>query len=507
MDRHDVKFSIRKKILGVTLVAALPFLTISRYLLISMSNYNHTYNKIVQNLTIANNYNLDFKDEMDESLYKMVVGYVTVDGFDDAEELKSPYVLIKDLRKEFRNLKKITTDTESKLWLDSLLRNIDTLEDRVDDLVENIHVGGTYDSNIKELDDNIYILTELIQDDIQYYIYYQTESMEKVTDTLNTQIRTFIIICACLIAVLTIGLAMAVMQITTGMLRPIQVLAQAAGRISEGDLDARADVDSRDEIAVLADRFNDMAGNIQTLVVKVREDEQKMRKADLRLLQEQINPHFLYNTLDNIVWLIEGNEPDEAVEMVVTLSEFFRLVLSKGKEFITIRQEEQHISSYLQIQGKRYHDILDYHIYIDPEIYEYQIPKLTLQPLVENALYHGIKYKRSRGMIEITGTKEGENLYLTVADDGVGMDEDELKKLEKEISRPCKETESGFGLANVNERIRMYFGSEYGMKIWSEIGSGTRITIEFPAITDNPEKPEAVKQSIRSEEAENEAKK
>ena len=404
-------------------------------------------------------------------------------------------------------MKKITTDTESKLWLDSLLRNIDTLEDRVDDLVENIHVGGTYDSNIKELDDNIYILTELIQDDIQYYIYYQTESMEKVTDTLNTQIRTFIIICACLIAVLTIGLAMAVMQITTGMLRPIQVLAQAAGRISEGDLDARADVDSRDEIAVLADRFNDMAGNIQTLVVKVREDEQKMRKADLRLLQEQINPHFLYNTLDNIVWLIEGNEPDEAVEMVVTLSEFFRLVLSKGKEFITIRQEEQHISSYLQIQGKRYHDILDYHIYIDPEIYEYQIPKLTLQPLVENALYHGIKYKRSRGMIEITGTKEGENLYLTVADDGVGMDEDELKKLEKEISRPCKETESGFGLANVNERIRMYFGSEYGMKIWSEKGSGTRITIEIPAITDNPEKPEAVKQSIRSEEAENEAKK
>ena len=507
MDRHDVKFSIRKKILGVTLVAALPFLTISIYLLISMSNYNHTYNKIVQNLTIANNYNLDFKDEMDESLYKMVVGYVTVDGFDDAEELKSPYVLIKDLRKEFRNLKKITTDTESKLWLDSLLRNIDTLEDRVDDLVENIHVGGTYDSNIKELDDNIYILTELIQDDIQYYIYYQTESMEKVTDTLNTQIRTFIIICACLIAVLTIGLAMAVMQITTGMLRPIQVLAQAAGRISEGDLDARADVDSRDEIAVLADRFNDMAGNIQTLVVKVREDEQKMRKADLRLLQEQINPHFLYNTLDNIVWLIEGNEPDEAGEMVVTLSEFFRLVLSKGKEFITIRQEEQHISSYLQIQGKRYHDILDYHIYIDPEIYEYQIPKLTLQPLVENALYHGIKYKRSRGMIEITGTKEGENLYLTVADDGVGMDEDELKKLEKEISRPCKETESGFGLANVNERIRMYFGSEYGMKIWSEKGSGTRITIEIPAITDNPEKPEAVKQSIRSEEAENEAKK
>ena len=498
---------MKKKILTLAAVVTLPFILLVMYLLASMASYSNTYDEIVSNMTVANNYNLNFKEEMDESLYKLVVGYVTLDTIETDKSLKNPYTLIDELRSEFTRLTAITTESESKLWLESLLRNIDTLEKRVDDIVDSISAGGRYNENIEKLDNNIYILTELIQDDIQYYIYYQTESMEKVTDTLNTQIRTFIIICACLIAVLTIGLVMAVMQITTGMLRPIQVLAQAAGRISKGDLDARADVDSRDEIAVLADRFNDMAGNIQTLVVKVREDEQKMRKADLRLLQEQINPHFLYNTLDNIVWLIEGNEPDEAVEMVVTLSEFFRLVLSKGKEFITIRQEEQHISSYLQIQEKRYHDILDYHIYIDPEIYEYQIPKLTLQPLVENALYHGIKYKRSRGMIEITGTKEGENLYLTVADDGVGMDEDELKKLGKEISRPCKETESGFGLANVNERIRMYFGAEFGMKIWSEKGSGTRITIEIPAITDNPEKPEAGKQSTRSEEAENEAEK
>ena len=504
MKKQAMKSSIRKKILGVTFIATLPFLALAIYLLISMYNYNHAYNKLVENLTIANNYNLDFKEEMDESLYKMVVGYVTLDGFDDDEELKNPYVLIKELRKEFRNLKKITNDTESKFWLDSLLRNIDTLEDRVDDLVQSIHVGGTYDKNIRELDNNIYILTELIQDDIQYYIYYQTESMEEVTETLNTQIRTFIVVCACLIAALVIGISMAVIQITNGMLRPIRELSRAAEKISEGDLEARAEVSSGDEIEVLADGFNDMANSIQNLVGKVREDEQKMRKADLRLLQEQINPHFLYNTLDNIVWLIEGDESDEAVEMVVTLSEFFRLVLSKGKEFITIRQEEQHISSYLQIQGKRYRDILSYHIQIDPEIYEYQIPKLTLQPLVENALYHGIKYKRSPGMIEITGKKEGENLYLTVADDGVGMDDEELQKLKKEISRPCKETESGFGLANVNERIRMYFGAEYGMKIWSEKGKGTKITIEIPAISDWAEYSKPEGQSTENQEGSSE---
>ena len=289
--------------------------------------------------------------------------------------------------------------------------------------------------------------------------------------------------------------------------KPVTSLVRAMGEFEGNSAEfVYHPVTGTKEISALSDSFEHMAVRIQKLMEEVRQEEISLRKTELKALQAQINPHFLYNTLDNIVWLIEGNEPDEAVEMVVTLSEFFRLVLSKGKEFITIRQEEQHISSYLQIQGKRYHDILDYHIYIDPGIYEYQIPKLTLQPLVENALYHGIKYKRSRGMIEITGTQEGENLYLTVADDGVGMDEDELKKLGKEISRPCKETESGFGLANVNERIRMYFGAEFGMKIWSEKGSGTRITIEIPAITDNPEKPEAVKQNIRSEDEENEAK-
>ena len=123
--------------------------------------------------------------------------------------------------------------------------------------------------------------------------------------------------------------------------------------------------------------FNKMAGSMQSLIDKVKEDERKMRKADLRLLQEQIQPHFLYNTLDTIVWLIESNEPDEAVTMVVTLSDFFREILSKGKEFISIKEEEKHISSYLQIQEMRYRDILEYDIQLDQVIYKYQILKLT----------------------------------------------------------------------------------------------------------------------------------
>ena len=271
-------------------------------------------------------------------------------------------------------------------------------------------------------------------------------------------------------------------MIVSGILHPLKVLYRATEKVAEGDFDARATVNTHDEIAVLAHGFNNMADNIQTLVDKVKEDERKMRQLDLRLLQEQINPHFLYNTLDTIIWLIEGNEPDQAVNMVVTLSNFFRLVLSKGKEFISIKEEEQHISSYLEIQKMRYQDIMEYDIQIDKVLYEYQILKLTIQPLVENALYHGIKYKRAKGYIHINGEKDGNVIRIAVRDNGIGMEEDELEQLRDEIGHSGKEHEKGFGLANVNERIRMYFGAEYGMEIQSKKGKGTIVEITIPAI-------------------------
>lgn len=477
---------MKKKILTLAAVVTLPFILLVMYLLASMASYSNTYDEIVSNMTVVNNYNLNFKEEMDESLYKLVVGYVTLDTIETDKSLKNPYTLIDELRSEFTRLTAITTESESKLWLESLLRNIDTLEKRVDDIVDSISAGGRYNENIEKLDNNIYILTELIQDDIQYYIYYQTRYMDKVTDTLQDQIGRFMVVCSVLIGVLIIVVAVSAVMIVSGIIQPISQLNQATEKIAQGDFNARAQADSDDEVAELAVSFNKMAGSMQSLIDKVKEDERKMRKADLRLLQEQIQPHFLYNTLDTIVWLIESNEPDEAVTMVVTLSDFFREILSKGKEFISIKEEEKHISSYLQIQEMRYRDILEYDIQLDQVIYKYQILKLTLQPVVENALYHGIKYKRAKGCIHIHGEKEGDIIRLTVRDDGVGMDEEELEQLRQQIEKPCQETEKGFGLANVNERIHMYFGPEYGMKIQSQKGKGTTVEIVIPAILEAP---------------------
>ncbi|MCI8774650.1 MAG: sensor histidine kinase [Lachnospiraceae bacterium] len=493
MNKSKNKYSLKNKLMIIILGTVLPFVCITIYLIFSLRNYSYAYDEIVSNMTIANSYNLNFKEEMDESLYKLVVGAVTFENISSDETLEDPYQVIEELREDFGVLMRITTDKDSKSWLQRLLRNIDTLEDRVDDIKLNLEEGGHYDENIEMLDNNIYILTELIQDDIQYYIYYQTKSIENLKVQLNDQVQKFIVLWTALLFCLIICILLLSSFIANGITRPIRELCGVTRQISAGDFSARAGVETRDEVSQLADSVNEMSKHLEVMVSQIKEDERKMRYAELRLLQEQINPHFLYNTLDTIIWLIEGNLSEQAVDMVVSLSDFFRLVLSHGKEFITIKDEELHIRSYLEIQQVRYHDILDYEISIEPALYPYRILKLTLQPLVENALYHGIKYKRAKGKITISGfmIQEGreKKICLCVKDNGVGMEEEELKRLQKEITRPCQETESGFGLANVNERLRMNFGMAYGLTILSQKGEGTEVRVMIPAqrMEDSPE--------------------
>lgn len=476
------KSSLKQKLILLVSVAMLPFLVMSVYLLVSLSGYSKAYDNIVSNMMIANNYNLDFRDELDESIYRLVAGSITLDDMESDDQVKDPYELVQKLREDFRALVKITTDRESRLWLQSLLRNLDTLEDRIDDIQYNLDEGGHYDENMEMLDNNIYILTELIQDDIQYYIYYQTRSMDNLKLQLNAQVEQFLLMFGMTLAVILLLILFIAAQTVGGIVRPIERLRQVTGAVAHGDFEARAETTGPAEIADLSGSVNDMTVHLEAMVRKIKEDERNMRHAELRLLQEQINPHFLYNTLDTIVWLIESDSTDEAVDMVVSLSQFFRLVLSHGAEYISIREEEQHIKSYLKIQQARYHDILDYEIDIDPALYPYRILKLTLQPLVENALYHGIKYKRAMGKITITGRMEEKHITLTVQDNGVGMEPEKLAHLRREIERPCKDTEGGFGLANVNERIRMYFGDYYGMQIDSVQGEGTTVTVTIPAL-------------------------
>ena len=476
------KHSINHKLTLLVAAAMLPFLCVAAYLLYALLSYGNAYDRVVRNMTMANSYNLSFKEEMDENLYKIVVSGTTFDEIPGSDSLEDPYELLDELQGDFRELESITTDATSRRWLQNLLRNIDTLRERVDDIRLNLQESGHYDENIEMLDNNIYILTELIQDDIQYYIYYQTQSMEMMRASLNQQVFTFIVCMILLLAALTAFVAIIETRISRSISGPILGLSQVTHEIAQGDFSVRADEKGDRELGALAASVNNMAEHLSVMVMQIREDERKMRKAELRLLQEQINPHFLYNTLDAIVWMIEDGKSEQAENMVVSLSTFFRTVLSRGREFISIREEVQHIRSYLEIQKARYQDILSYEIQVAPELYPYETLKMTLQPLVENALYHGVKNKRSGGVIRISGERDGKLIRFKVEDDGIGMNAEALTHLQEEIRRPCKETDTGFGMANVNERIRMNFGADYGLMIESEEGKGTRVWVTIPAV-------------------------
>ena len=455
-----------------------PFIMIIFYMIYLLINYGNAYNTIVSNLTVANNYNLTFKEQMDESVYRIIVGR---DEFGSGQE-DEPYKLVDEIRADFSKLTKITTEVNSRTWLDTLLRNVDTLSDRLDDIRLSVDAGGHYDEDVEMLDSNIYPLTELIQDNIQYYIYYQTKTIEIINHGLRKEMADILVLLGILIIGAILITVVTTKSIAKSIVDPVRTLGSATKEIAEGNFSVRTALDREDELSLLSESVDDMAAHLEIQMEQIREDEKKMRQAEARLLQEQINPHFLYNTLDTIVWLIEDGANQEAEDMVVSLSKFFRISLSHGKEWITIREEEQHIRSYLEIQRVRYSDILSYYIDIPDNLYGYRILKMTLQPLVENALYHGIKNKRGQGLIRITGREEDGMVRFEVTDDGIGMDNETLMHLRKEIDKPAKDTDTGFGMANVNQRIKMNFGDRYGISIESEPAVGTTVSVVLPAL-------------------------
>jgi len=256
---------------------------------------------------------------------------------------------------------------------------------------------------------------------------------------------------------------------------PIISLAKHVGRIRDENIDRPVEVKSRDEIGILGSGLNIMLGRVNDLLITVKEEQQLKREYEFALVQNQIKPHFFYNTLDLIYVLCKSGESDEAGKATKALADFYRIALSNGKEIITVREEVRNLESYLYIQSARYSDLFDFHIEMPTELLNCAIPKLTLQPLVENAIYHGLKEKGSFGHIKVTGYRNGDRIGLQVSDDGIGFPDEELDRWKN-----GKPESNSFGLKSVDERIRLYFGERYGIRIRSGHGEGAEITVEIP---------------------------
>jgi len=253
--------------------------------------------------------------------------------------------------------------------------------------------------------------------------------------------------------------------------------------VRQGNLETSIRLNGNDELSDLAEDFNVMVVDIKKLMHKVYQQQKEERQRELQVLQSQINPHFLYNTLDTLQWKALEHGAHELSDLIVSLSSFFRISLSKGKEFITLEKELEHVKNYLVIQQFRYRDILEYNIDCDTELFKCSLPKILIQPLVENAIYHGIKPKLGNGAIRISVFEEDDILKIVVKDDGVGMNKEKLNQIKNNLDKHY--TGNNYGLYNVSRRIFLNFGEDYGLDIDSEENAGTTVTVRLPKMMED----------------------
>ncbi len=302
-------------------------------------------------------------------------------------------------------------------------------------------------------------------------------SMDEVMSSVNTIVY---ILFTCVIISLVLVVIVS-FKFSRTLTNPIFKLKRLMKQAESGDLTVRFNFQHNDEIGELGQSFNHMIARIDQLIQMVYVEQENKRTAEMKSLQEQIKPHFLYNTLDTISWMARDYDAEDIVRLVDALTNMFRIGLSHGKDIITVKEEITHVSNYLYIQKIRYKDKLNYVIHVDESLYAVEVPKLILQPLVENAIYHGVKAKRGGGTITITGVPEGENLVFTVQDDGAGMLQEKVEELNRRMSeRSVLDEQKSFGLFYIRERIQLCYGKGYGVHVESTLGEGTRVTITLP---------------------------
>lgn len=278
-------------------------------------------------------------------------------------------------------------------------------------------------------------------------------------------------------------------RLTSSIRNAVSSMESTVRRIAEGQFDNRVGETNVEEMQELGEQINEMANQLETLMKETRKQSDHLAKAELRTMQAQINPHFLYNTLDTIVWQAESGKGDEVVRLTRNLSDFFRISLSSGADWIPVTQEVKHVTAYLSIQKTRYRDILDYQVDECEGLENVYMPKLLLQPLVENALYHGIKTKRGGGRIEVHVRSGRGILTFEVRDNGKGMTEEELAQaralLQEEnptVQKAMEPGKTGFGLRNVDMRIRLFYQKKRGLTIESD-RNGTTVSFTIPIRT------------------------
>ena len=472
----SIASQVRRSVVSISILLAVPAVIG----LVVMLMYSSRTQAMIRRMDEAAGLKPVLENTISDNLFYVAAGRTT---FEDSG-------VVGLIAKTNQTLDKLLAETEGsrQMQLTIARRTMDTLEQYAFMVRDGMDEGNPI-SSIEKIVDEVRNVGRLVADMLDAFT---SEEIASATDA-SLRLRTVVMAAAAaevlLLLFAFIRTRSETQRLTVSIYTSIHSLEKTVRRIAEGNFSDRVRGMNVEELQELGEQTNQMADRLETLIEQIRQKQDNLSKAELRTLQAQINPHFLYNTLDTIVWQAESGKGDEVVRLTRNLSDFFRISLSSGADWIPVSQELKHVSAYLSIQKTRYRDILDYEVDQAEGLEEVYMLKLLLQPLVENALYHGIKNRRGGGRILVKVKRQNRIMTFTVADTGKGMSPEQLKALEESLQAEIPTSQaamepghSGFGMRNVDMRIRLYYKTQTGLLIQSG-PEGTEVSFSIPIRT------------------------
>lgn len=442
-------------------------------LLVSILMYSRQivmYQETIKNVQKANAIASNVDGKVLGKMWDLVFGETAVSKYQENN-------VIKELRQKISLIQQNTHTAEESSTLDVSLRTLNTLKNYEKKIIKNIRDDRPVEEN-QELMNQVDSVTQLLSDILHEFVSVEINAASRKNTMMIHSLLVLslfeLIIVICIIAITHKNRRLVNQKIQ----KPLNDLILMSEELAKGNLFYRSQLPEATELASLTASLNKMADDLTQLLEENALKQYHLAQSEVKVLQAQITPHFVYNSMDAILSLIEQKNYEEAKQTTYALSDFFRISLSKGKDWIDVEKEIRHIQDYLFILKIRYGEMLQYEISIPEGLKHYQILKMILQPLVENAVGHGTKFNRRVGKITILASETPEHLIFEVKDNGIGMTPERLEEIQEELEKGIgTKFNAGYGLLNVNKRLILYYGQDAGIKIESEYRKGTNVTI------------------------------
>ncbi|MHC5216590.1 sensor histidine kinase [Enterococcus sp. LJL128] len=445
-------------------------------LLVSVILYSRQifiYQNTVTNIQEANEIAAKVDDTVLEEMWDVVTGQIQLNDYKKNS-------IVDELRKDIYHIQENTSTKGERSILEVSLRIIDTLENYQEDILNNLTKENSYEKN-KEVMVQVESVTQLLSDILQEFVRIEIN----LASQKNTELIQSLVFLSLIELLILVGIIYFVSKnrrfLNERVQEPLNNLITMSNELAKGHLGYRLALPETPEFSTLTESLNKMADDLTQLLEENALKQYHLAQSEVRVLQAQITPHFVYNSLDAIVSLIEQERYEEAKEMTFALSDFFRISLSKGKDWISVATEIRHIKDYLVILKIRYGEMLNFEIDVPDQLQEYKILKMILQPLIENAVYHGIKFIRRAGLIQVAAQETEDSLIFTVTDNGLGITSERLLEIQEELAKGIdSDFSTGYGLYNVNKRLLLYYGRQAGITVESRYRQGTIVTVTVP---------------------------